>query len=198
MSARTFVTIATLLACAFTTSAHMSCIPSEAEMGSNFLLGLKLAHGAPEAGTVAVTVTLPEGTYSVKPRPVYGFSLSRTLRELVPNVEVYGSMVNETVDTVTWTAVYGYEVPTWAVDIFEMYLSLPANQTGTMPFQVVQTLSDGELYEWIVGNSTMGPYNATAEVEEVDEHAGHVHRRRQAEEVYPAPVLTVIAPTADE
>ncbi|KNC73379.1 hypothetical protein SARC_14062 [Sphaeroforma arctica JP610] len=191
MIASTLATVATLLACTITTSAHVALIPNEAEMGSNFNLGFKLPHGGEEAGTVAFTVTLPEGTYSVKPRPVYGFSVSRTLRELVPDVEVYGSMVNETVDTITWTAVYGYEVPTWAVEVFEIYLTLPANQTGTMPFPAVQTLSDGDVYEWITGNSTMGPYNGTAEAVVVDEHAGHRRRR----EVETAPVLTVVAPT---
>eukprot|EP01134_Creolimax_fragrantissima_P004731 CFRG4731T1 len=170
-------------------SAHVSMIPNEVEMGTSVMFAAKVPHGGSPDGTTKIIITMAEGTYSVKPRPVYGFNMSETLRVLDPPVEYHGRQINETVDTVEWTAIDDYELPTWGVELFEFFVQLPANMTGDMPFKVQQQLSNGEWYNWTSGESTMSPYDPEADASSTMDHSSHGRRSTERS----APMVTVTA-----
>ena len=77
-----------------------------------------------EIGTTLIMIELPNGTFSTKPVPAYGFNVSIATRVLDPPQGLWGEKSNTTVDTITWKAVDDFVLPNWAVGFFRMSVSL--------------------------------------------------------------------------
>ncbi|KAJ3319446.1 hypothetical protein HDV06_006332, partial [Boothiomyces sp. JEL0866] len=65
---------------------------------------VRVPHGCNSTSTLEVTVQIPKGVTSVKPRKLYGWRLTTTTRNLdTPITSESGALITTEIDTVTWT-----------------------------------------------------------------------------------------------
>lgn len=126
--------------------AHVTPQDPEAPSGAYFTTAFKVGHGCDGSPTTKVELKLADGVTSVKPQPVPGWELSTTTRTLDPPIELHGTEITETVDTVIWE---GGPLPDDQLQMFWVSMKLPEDAPGTaLEFPVVQTCEVGET-AWI-------------------------------------------------
>jgi uncharacterized protein YcnI len=136
---------AVALAVAGLAAAHVGTTPGEAPAGKTSVVGFTIGHGCDGSPTRSVTIRLPAGITSAKPRPKAGWSLvvkRGTLPQPVKDAE--GNTVTKGTLEVTWRG----NLPDAYFDTFELRLGLPNTPGKTLYFPTVQRCSKG-LHRWI-------------------------------------------------
>lgn len=165
---------ALLVAVAVGASAHVTVQPEVVEGGGFSVVAFRVPNERDDATTTKVRVILPEDQpiAFVQTTSVPGWKVTTALRTLAEPIEVFGEQVNEVVAEVIWTATaQGIEQAQF--QDFEVSLG-PLPTSGEMVFKALQTYSDGEQVNW----NQVG-VNAEVELE------------------FPAPVLTLTAPSSE-
>ncbi len=126
--------------------AHVTPQDPEAPSGAYFTTAFKVGHGCDGSPTTKVELKVADGVTSVTPQPVAGWELSTTMRTLDPPIELHGTEITESVDTVVWE---GGPLPDGQLQMFWVSMKLPEQEPGTaLEFPVVQTCEEGET-AWI-------------------------------------------------
>ena len=147
--------------------AHVVLREPTATSGAYYVATFRLPHGCGASPTVAITVTLPDGIVSAKPRPVPGWRIDIARAPLATPVRTEGGgMLTERPTQITWT---GGPLPNDWFEEFSISLKLPA-EVGKLYFPVVQRCEVGE--------------NRWVEIPPVGKPAHDVR--------YPAPALTLM------
>jgi len=155
-------------------SAYVIVQPEAAEGGGFSVIAFQVANERDNANTTQVQIRLPKAQpiESVKTRPVPGWKITTTTRELHEPLEMSGTRVDTVVSKVTWTATHGGLGPGQVQD-FALSLG-PLPESGVLVFGALQTYSSGDKVNW--NQFTVDPAAAP-------EH--------------PAPVLTITPAAAD-
>ncbi|KAI9006511.1 hypothetical protein DFJ74DRAFT_691102 [Hyaloraphidium curvatum] len=137
---------------------HVSATPSSATRGSRAVVAFRVPHGCDGAATTSLTVVVPFNVTSVLPRRNHGWTVSTTLRPLVPPVtDSHGVVTNTTIDTVTWTATPGNALPDDIFDEFELLVRLPTAAAGNIVyFPTTQNCTNGQQALWTNTGSGTG------------------------------------------
>ncbi|KAJ3082299.1 hypothetical protein HK102_001803 [Quaeritorhiza haematococci] len=121
--------------------AHASVNPPVAIPGSYSAHSIRIGHGCGKSPTNNVTVVIPEGVSSVKPRQITGWTINITKKPLNPPIQTEGRTINETVDTVSW---FGGNLADEYYEDFGLSLRLPPGDDGTkLWFKVYQMCLNG-------------------------------------------------------
>lgn len=139
-----------LLAGAAGAQAHVRVTPSSTEGGGFSVLTFRAPTERPDAGTVKITVTLPQDhpLTSVSVRPLPGWTISTKEAALPKPVIEDGATITKAVRTVTWTAQKGQQIGPNEFQQFSISVG-PLPQAGTtVRFPVDQTYSSGEIVHW--------------------------------------------------
>lgn len=122
---------------------HASCNPSVAAPNSYFKTDIRIGHGCDGSTVTGVTVVIPDGVTSVKPRSVAGWQVNMTTRPLEPPVVSHGKTINTTIDTISWSG--GNLLDTFFED-FGVSMKLPNKDDGSiLYFNVTQTCVNGSI-----------------------------------------------------
>lgn len=128
---------ALLLALAAPAAAHVTVQPGEAEQGGYGAFAFRVPNERDDAGTVALSVTLPaeHPIRSVRTKPMPGWTAAMTKD-------------GETVRTITWTASPGIRIAPGEYQEFEVSAGpLPAD-ADALVLPAVQTYDSGEVVAW--------------------------------------------------
>lgn len=123
--------------------AHVTVQPNEAPTGSFFKFVVRVPNEKEDADTTKVQVTLPDLVF-VSFQPKEGWDRKVTMRKLDEPIEVFGSEVDEVVDTITWS---GGSIAPGEFDEFGFSARTP-DEAGALTFPALQTYSNGEVVEW--------------------------------------------------
>ena len=161
---------------AATASAHVRVTPDNPTSGGFSALTFRVPNESATAGTVKLTVKLPQDTpfLYVSTKPVPGWTAAATKAKLAKPVESYGTTLTEAVSEVTWTADKGVAIGPGEYQEFSLSVG-PLPDPATVLLPTTQTYSDGTEVAWDQPTPASG---------EEPEH--------------PAPVLEVVAATGTD
>lgn len=146
----TAATIAATLLVVGPAAAHVSANPSEASSGAYARFAFRVPHGCDGAPTDEVAIRVPAGVASVKPEFVPGWDVSSEVGPYDEPVELHGEEITEGVQSVTWTAQPGQELPDDQFREFGLSVKLPDGEAGdVLYFPTVQSCPDGGEIAWI-------------------------------------------------
>ena len=134
---------------AATASAHVRVTPDNPTSGAFSVLTFRVPNESATAGTVKLTVMLPQDTpfLYVSTKPVPGWTAGTTKAKLAKPVESYGTTLTEAVSEVTWTA--DKDVAIGPGEYQEFSLSVgPLPDPATILLPTTQTCSDGTVVAW--------------------------------------------------
>lgn len=134
---------------AATAAAHVRVTPDNPISGAFSALTFRVPNESETAGTVKLTVDLPQDTpfLYVTTKPVPGWTAVATTSKLAKPVESYGTTLTKAVSRVTWTADKGAAIGPGQYQEFSLSVG-PLPAAGTVPLPVTQTYSDGEVVAW--------------------------------------------------
>ncbi len=137
------------LAPAATAAAHVHVTPDNPTSGEFSVLTFRVPNESATAGTVKLTVDLPQDTpfLYVSTRPVPGWTAAATKAKLAKPVESYGTTLTEAVSEVTWTADKGTSIGPGEYQEFSLSVG-PLPDPATIPLPTTQTYSDGTVVTW--------------------------------------------------
>ncbi|WP_433870760.1 YcnI family copper-binding membrane protein [Saccharopolyspora sp. CA-218241] len=162
-----------------TASAHVSAQPGEAPKGGHATLAFRVPNERPDAGTVAVRVTLPTDTplSSVRTKPLPGWTASVEKVTLDRPVQVAGAEVTEAVRAITWTARPGTRIDPGEYQEFEASLGTMPTDTDTLVLPTAQTYDSGEVVRWDQPPAPDGsePEHPAPTLTLVESEGGHSH-----------------------
>jgi uncharacterized protein YcnI len=128
-----------------TAAAHIGTTPDEAPAGQTSTIGFTVGHGCEGSPTRSVSIRIPAGVTSAKPRPKAGWRIAVVRGKLPkPVKDAEGNTVSRGVLSVTWTG----NLPDAYFDTFELRLGMPNTPGKTLYFPTVQRCAKG-LYRWI-------------------------------------------------
>ena len=133
------------LAAIGTAMAHVGANPGTAPAGQSSLIGFGVGHGCEGSTTTSVSIRIPAGVTSAKPRPKPGWRL--TIRKGVlpqPVKDFAGNTVTRGVLEVTWRG----RLLDDHYDRFELQLGMPNTPGKTLWFPTVQRCVKGS-HRWI-------------------------------------------------
>jgi uncharacterized protein YcnI len=140
------VAAAAALAVIGAASAHVGTTPDEAPAGQTSVIGFTIGHGCDGSPTRSVTIRLPAGITSAKPRPKPGWKITLKKGKLPQPVKDFdGNTVTRGVLEVTWSG--GRLLDDW-YDTFELRLGMPDTPGKTLWFPTVQRCVKG-VHRWI-------------------------------------------------
>lgn len=146
----TAATLAATLLVAGPASAHVSATPSEGASGGYARFAFRVPHGCDGAPTDEVAIQMPAGVVSVKPEFVPGWDAVAEIGPYDEPVELHGEELTEGVQSVTWTAQPGQELPDDHFREFGLSVKLPDGEAGdALYFPTVQSCPDGSEIAWI-------------------------------------------------
>jgi uncharacterized protein YcnI len=129
-----------------TAAAHVGTSPSTASAGQTAVIGFVVGHGCDGAATRQITMRIPAGVTSAKPRPKAGWRISIKTGKLPQPVKDFaGNTVTTGVLQITWT---GGPLPDAWFDSFEVRLGMPSTPGKTIYFPTVQRCTKG-VHRWI-------------------------------------------------
>ncbi len=130
-------------------SAHVTVNPSQAEPGGYSLLTFRVPNESPTAGTVSLSVALPQDTpfASVSYEPVAGWTAEVTQSDLAEPVKVGDTEVTRAATAITWTADSGNQIAPGQFQLFNVSVG-PVPEVGSIKLVATQTYSDGEVVTW--------------------------------------------------
>ena len=127
-------------------AAHVAPTQSSAAAGSTAIIGFTIGHGCEGSPTRQVTIQIPAGVTSAKPKPKPGWRIAIKRGTLPQPVKDFaGKTVTVGVLEVTWT---GGPLPDALFDTFELRLGMPPTAGKTLYFKTVQRCVKG-LYRWV-------------------------------------------------
>jgi uncharacterized protein YcnI len=135
---------------ASTADAHVHVLSDSTTAGSSAALTFRVPDESDNAGTVKVSVQLPQDTpfLEVSTKPVTGWTVTSIEKPLPKPVVFEGTTVTKAVRTVTWTAHRGTRIEPGEYEEFSVAVGpLPAAGTA-IRLPVTQTYSDGEVVHW--------------------------------------------------
>lgn len=124
--------------------AHVVLKEATATSGSYHVATFRVPHGCGKSPNVSITVAVPEGIMSARPRPVPGWKIEVARAPLATPVATEGGSLTERTAQINWT---GGPLPDEWFEEFSISLKLPA-QVGKLYFPVVQRCEVGE-HRWI-------------------------------------------------
>ncbi|KAJ3311624.1 hypothetical protein HDV04_003888 [Boothiomyces sp. JEL0838] len=93
---------------------------------------VRVPHGCNSTNTLQVTVQIPKGVTSVKPKKIYGWRLSTSTRNLdTPITTESGAVITTEIDSVTWT---DGNLPDSEFEEFPLSVKLPFPATDGTKF----------------------------------------------------------------
>jgi len=95
-----FATVAAFLTPA---SAHVMFDNGMSSWGSYYKGVLRVPHGCDGAATTGLSVEIPEGVISVKPKIMAGWTVKTTIGKYAHSYMIHGKPVTEGVKTITWS-----------------------------------------------------------------------------------------------
>lgn len=126
--------------------AHVSPSVSEVGAGGSANVGFTIGHGCDGSPTKEVTIQIPAGVTSAKPRPKAGWKVTVTRGKLPQPVKDFaGNTITNGVLSVSWK---GGSLPDDQYDEFEVRLGMPSTPGKTVYFPIVQKCVKGE-HRWI-------------------------------------------------
>ena len=138
-----------LLLPATSADAHVRVSADRTTPGSFSALTFRVPNESDTAGTVEVSVQLPQDTpfRYVSTRPVPGWRATTKEATLPTPVEAEGTTLTKAVRTVTWTAERGTRIEPGEYQEFSISAG-PLPSVGTVLLPATQTYSDGEVVRW--------------------------------------------------
>ena len=134
---------------------HHRHVGAGESQGSFAKIGFSVPNERADAGTVEVTVQLPQdhplAFVSVQPTP--GWEIATTTRTLEEPLEGEGESITEVVDTVTWTATGDSQIAPGEFELLWISAGQMPTDVTEMAFPAVQTYSSGEEVAWIEESS---------------------------------------------
>ncbi len=139
----------TLLISAPVADAHVRVRPDSTASGSFSALTFRVPNESANAGTVAVSVELPQDApfLFVSTRPVPGWTARRIEEPLPKPITTEGTTVTKAVRRVVWTADKGARIRPGEYQEFSVSVG-PLPAPGTLLLPATQTYSDGEIVRW--------------------------------------------------
>ena len=140
--------------------AHVTLNPRTVTANAFARLDVRVPNERDRAGTRAVTVTFPDGIYSVSVKRVWGWTAKVHMRRLARPVESEDGQITERVAKVTWRA-NGRR--NWILphmfEEFGLSLRIPNTPGRTLAFPSTQTYSNKEVVRWTgpAGSATPAP-----------------------------------------
>ena len=129
-----------------TATAHVGARPGTAPAGGSSLIAFGVGHGCEGSPTTSVSIRIPAGVTSAKPRPKPGWRLSiRKGRLPQPVKDFAGNTVTRGVVDVTWS---GGRLLDDHYDAFEINLGMPNTPGKMLYFPTVQRCVRG-VHRWI-------------------------------------------------
>lgn len=137
--------------------AHVRVIPDNPTSGGFSALTFRVPNESDTAGTVKVSVQLPQDTpfVYVSTKPVAGWTVSAPKEKLPKPYDFEGTTITEAVRTVTWSAEKGTQVAPGEYQEFSISVG-PLPDPGTVLLPATQTYSDGEVVAWDQPTPTNG------------------------------------------
>jgi uncharacterized protein YcnI len=127
-------------------TAHVGPTKTTAHAGSYDIIGFTVPHGCEGSPTRAVSIQIPAGVTSAKPRPKPGWRITIKRGKLPQPVKDFaGNTVTTGVLEVTWT---GGPLPDAWFDTFELNLGLPDTPGKTLYFKTLQRCAKG-VHRWV-------------------------------------------------
>ena len=139
-------------------AAHVRVHPDSTASGSFSALTFRVPNESDSAGTVKVTVQLPQDTplIYVSTKPVPGWTAKLTEEPLPKPVESSGTTITKAVRTVTWTAAKGTQIGPGEYQEFSISGG-PLPAAGPILFPTEQAYSDGTVVAWDQPTPASGP-----------------------------------------
>ena len=133
-----------------TADAHVRVSADSTTPGSFSALTFRVPNESDTAGTVGLTVQLPQDTpfLYVSSKPVPGWRVSTVEAPLPKPVVSYGTTLTKAVRTVTWTAEKGTEIRPGEYQEFSLSVGPLPTAPGTVLLPADQTYSDGTVVKW--------------------------------------------------
>ena len=129
-----------------TATAHVGTTPGTAPAGQTTIVGFAVGHGCDGSPTTSVSIRIPAGVTSAKPRSKPGWRLTIVRGKLPQPVKDFaGNTVTRGVLSVTWS---GGRLPDAQFDTFDLRLGMPSTPGKTLYFPTVQRCVRG-LTRWI-------------------------------------------------
>ena len=150
-SSRSLRTMSIAVVCASTVvmgsmapaSAHVTASPNKTAPGSYSTVTFAVPHGCHGSPTTSVSITIPEGIYTVKPTRNANWVISKTTVPVNPPIKGKHGDITERTNTVTYTALT--PLPNDQRDAFDVLIKLPKDQAGkTLYFPTSQKCEVGE------------------------------------------------------
>ncbi|KAF9109401.1 hypothetical protein BGX27_007658 [Mortierella sp. AM989] len=95
--------VSTLLIATSSVEAHVTANPSAGVSGAYFQSNFRVPHGCDGNSTDSVTVEIPKGVTSVKPRSIYPWNATINMVPLETPITTPTGVVNTTVGSITWS-----------------------------------------------------------------------------------------------
>ena len=119
--------------------------------GSFTKLGFSVPNERDDAGTVKLSVQLPEDhpLPFVSVQPLSGWEIATTTRTLDTPLESHGTSITEVIDTITWTATGETQIAPGEFELFWISAGSMPTDVTELTFPAIQTYSSGEEVAWI-------------------------------------------------
>jgi uncharacterized protein YcnI len=132
-----------------TADAHVRVLSDSTASGSFTALTFRVPNESDTAGTVKVSVQLPQESpfLEVSTKGVPGWKAVTTVEKLPKPVEFEGTTLTKAVRTVTWTADRGSQIAPGQYQEFSVAVG-PLPAAGTVLLPATQTYSDGKVDHW--------------------------------------------------
>ncbi len=131
------VLVAALAILASPASAHVTLATSMSSWGSYYEAILRVPHGCDGAATTALSVAIPEGVISVKPKVMPGWTIKTKSATYKDSYVLHGKSVSEGVTSISWS---GGAVPDDRFETFTFLVKLPDDkEIMRIYFPVTQT-----------------------------------------------------------
>lgn len=123
--------------------AHVTIDLKKAVAGEYAKINFRVPHGCEGSATTKITITIPEGSLSVKPQVHPGWKITMKNTKLAKPAMLHGKEVTESVSEITWT---GGPLSDDHMDEFGVSLKLPEKPTDRLIFPILQTCKKGSIH----------------------------------------------------
>ncbi|CAO3697295.1 unnamed protein product [Umbelopsis ramanniana] len=132
-----------LLSIVLQASSHVTFTVTTGQPDSYLNTALRVPHGCNGSATTAISVSVPDNVYSIKPEVVANWNLTIQYVNLTTPITVEGQQINQTVSNITW---FNGLLPNDQFQEFGLQIQLPStgyNNTNTLWFPVFQSCVNG-------------------------------------------------------
>ncbi|KAG2171463.1 hypothetical protein INT43_009124 [Umbelopsis isabellina] len=150
---KSFIAIC-LFSLAALSSAHVTFTVYSGQPGSYLSTALRVPHGCNGSATNAISLSIPDNVYSIKPQVVANWNLTIQYRDLTTPVTIEGQQINQTVSNITWD---NGLLPNDEFQEFGLQIALPDsgyNGTDKLWFPVLQTCVNGSTFWGGIANTS--------------------------------------------